>query len=527
MRDPFDGLAFRPADILLPQNCDYTKWSVVACDQYTSQPEYWQEVEELVGSAPSTLRLILPESCLDGPSVETDIMEVNNTMTRYLREERFCTLPASLIYVERRLDNLRLRRGLVGMVDLEQYDYEPGAEAQVRATEGTVMARIPPRVAVRKNAPLELPHVMLLADDLEKTVLEPLSARKDQMEEVYDFDLMERGGHIAGWRLDGESMALVAAALRKLADPAAFRARYGVEDKPVLLFAVGDGNHSLATAKECYERQKKLTPREQWDSLPARYALCELVNLHDASLEFEPIHRVVFGVEPERVVEELLSALPGAYRGEGDGHVLRFSHAGGKGAVTVPRPEAQLEVGTLQPFLDAYVKEHGGSIDYIHGADVARDLAARPGNIAFLLPAMGKEQLFPTVIRDGVLPRKTFSMGLSFFLWAMARFNGRQLGLCGKTITSLRRNLLAELVPYLRRLGFDCWERRSENLLTVRLGGHENRFLLFGGRDESSAALIQGSTLAGVLLDEAALDKILDPYSMTEPGISGKELLEG
>ena len=171
MRDPFDGLAFRPADILLPQNCDYTKWSVVACDQYTSQPEYWQEVEELVGSAPSTLRLILPESCLDGPSVETDIMEVNNTMTRYLREERFCTLPASLIYVERRLDNLRLRRGLVGMVDLEQYDYEPGAEAQVRATEGTVMARIPPRVAVRKNAPLELPHVMLLADDPEKTVL--------------------------------------------------------------------------------------------------------------------------------------------------------------------------------------------------------------------------------------------------------------------------------------------------------------------------------------------------------------------
>ena len=175
--------------------------------------------------------------------------------------------------MERRLDNLRLRRGLVGMVDLEQYDYEPGAEAQVRATEGTVMARIPPRVAVRKNAPLELPHVMLLADDPEKTVLEPLSARKDQMEKVYDFDLMERGGHIAGWRLDGESMALVAAALRKLADPAAFRARYGVEDKPVLLFAVGDGNHSLATAKECYERQKKLTPREQWDSLPARYAL--------------------------------------------------------------------------------------------------------------------------------------------------------------------------------------------------------------------------------------------------------------
>ena len=206
-------------------------------------------------------------------------------------------------------------------------------------------------------------------------------------------------------------MALVASALRALADPAAFNAKYGTVDKPVLLFAVGDGNHSLATAKECYERQKKLTPRSHWDALPARYALCELVNLHDASLEFEPIHRVVFGVEPEGVVEALLNACPGAYAGEGDGHVLRWYAQDKKGAVTVPRPDAQLEVGTLQPVLDQYVKEHGGSIDYIHGADVARELAARPGNIAFLLPAMGKDQLFPTVIHDGVLPRKTFSMG--------------------------------------------------------------------------------------------------------------------
>ena len=413
MRDPFDGLAFRPADILLPQNCDYTKWSVVACDQYTSQPEYWQEVEELVGSAPSTLRLILPESCLDGPSVETDIMEVNNTMTRYLREERFCTLPASLIYVERRLDNLRLRRGLVGMVDLEQYDYEPGAEAQVRATEGTVMARIPPRVAVRKNAPLELPHVMLLADDPEKTVLEPLSARKDQMEKVYDFDLMERGGHIAGWRLDGESMALVAAALRKLADPAAFRARYGVEDKPVLLFAVGDGNHSLATAKECYERQKKLCPPEQWDSLPARYALVELNNLHDDSLEFEPIHRVVFGADPEELLDALAAFYPGSSRTDRpEGHRLAWVARGQEGTVSVPQPSAQLPVGTLQHFLDEYLLSHPGArVDYIHGEDVVRSLAAQPDTVGFLLPAMGKEELFPTVIHDGVLPRKTFSMG--------------------------------------------------------------------------------------------------------------------
>ncbi|WP_297289707.1 DUF1015 domain-containing protein [uncultured Flavonifractor sp.] len=405
----FDSLAFRPADILLPRECEYRKWSVVACDQYTSQPDYWQRVEEYVGAAPSTLRLILPESCLDGPNVETDIMEVNNTMTRYLREERFKTFPNALIYVERRLDNLKVRRGLVGMVDLEQYDYEPGSGAAVRATEGTVMSRIPPRVAVRKNAPLELPHVMLLTDDPQKTVIEPLAARKDQMEQVYDFDLMERGGHITGWLLDGESMAMVAHALSALVDPAAFRAKYGAED--VMAFAVGDGNHSLATAKECYERQKKLTPREHWDSLPARFALCELVNLHDPALEFEAIHRVLFGVEPEQVLKALLDAFPGAFLGEGEGHVLRYVHGGGQGAVTVPHPAAQLEVGTLQPFLDTYIKERGGRIDYIHGADVARTLAARPGNLAFLLPAMGKDQLFPTVIHDGALPRKTFSMG--------------------------------------------------------------------------------------------------------------------
>ena len=323
MTQQFDGLAFSPADVLLPQNCAYGKWSVVACDQYTSQPEYWQRVEETVGAAPSALRLILPESCLDGPNVETDIVEVNNTMTRYLREGCFRELPESLIYVERRLSNGRLRRGLVGKVDLEQYDYEPGAAAQVRATEGTVLSRIPPRVAVRKNAPLELPHVMLLTDDPDKTVIEPLTARKGDFEALYDFELMEHGGRVSGWRLDRAAAEQVAAALRALADPAAFNARYGTQDEPVLLFAVGDGNHSLATAKECYERQKRLTSPDQWTDLPARYALCELVNLHDASLEFEPIHRVAFGVEPEALLEALLEAYPGAYSGEGEGHRLR------------------------------------------------------------------------------------------------------------------------------------------------------------------------------------------------------------
>ena len=413
MNSLFDALPFRPADILLPQNCEYAKWSVVACDQYTSQPEYWQRVEERVGRAPSALRLILPESCLEGPDVETDIMEINTTMSRYLREGRFQEYPDSLFYVERALDSGAVRRGLIGMVDLEQYDYEPGSGAPIRATEGTVLSRIPPRVAVRKNAPIELPHVMLLADDPDRTVIEPLSEHTDEMEPLYDFELMEQGGHLRGWRLTGEQKEQVHTALAALADPAAFRNRYHlVEDLPVLLFAVGDGNHSLATAKECYERQKRLTPPEHWANLPARYALVELDNLHDASLEFEPIHRLVFGAKPEELLSALEEYYPGAKRGDGAGHKLTYVYGETQGVISVPDPAAQLPVGTLQNFLDWYLARHKGvRVDYIHGEDVVRKLAAQPDTVGFLLPAMGKEELFPTVIRDGVLPRKTFSMG--------------------------------------------------------------------------------------------------------------------
>lgn len=408
----FESLPFRPADILLPKDCEYSKWSVVACDQYTSQPEYWQRVAEYVGRAPSALRLILPESCLEGPNVETDIMEINNTMSRYLREGRFVCHPDALFYVERILEGGKVRRGLMGMVDLEQYDYEPGAESLVRATEGTVLSRIPPRVAVRKNAPIELPHVMLLADDPDKTVIEPLADQTEDMTLLYDFDLMEGGGRLRGWELTQQQKEQVAKALTALADPEAFRARYHLkEDLPVLLFAVGDGNHSLATAKECYERQKRLTPPEHWDTLPARFALVELNNLHDSALEFEPIHRVVFGVEPQQLLAAMEAYYPVLIHGEGEGHVLPYVWGDCQGTVTVPNPKAQLPVGTLQRFLDDYLQNNPGRVDYIHGAQVARDLARRKDTIAFLLPAMGKEELFPTVIHDGVLPRKTFSMG--------------------------------------------------------------------------------------------------------------------
>ena len=414
MKADFTSLPFRPADILLPKDCDYDKWSVVACDQYTSRPEYWQRVEERVGRAPSALRLILPESSLDGPQVEMDITDINATMAAYLREGRFKTLPGAMVYVERTLFSGKVRRGLVGMADLTAYDYEPGSDVLIRATEGVVHTRIPPRVAVRKNAPIELPHAMLLCDDPGRTVVEPLAAETASMELLYDFDLMEQGGHVKGWRLNETQLERVASALAALADPAAFNAKYGTENQPVMLFAVGDGNHSLATAKECYERQKRFMPPEKWDSLPARFALCELVNLHDGSLEFEPIHRVVFHTDPQALLDALVRAYPGARRGaasEGDGMTLGWLCAGAGGAVTLPASAARLPVAALQSFLDDYLMDHEGRVDYIHGEEVAREFAARPGNIAFLLPPMDKEALFPTVIHDGVLPRKTFSMG--------------------------------------------------------------------------------------------------------------------
>lgn len=413
MPTDFSSLPFRPADILLPQNCDLSLWSVVACDQYTSQPEYWQRVDERVGRAPSTLRLILPESSLDGPQVETDIMEVNNTMSRYLREGRFTQLDQAMIYVERTLHTGKVRRGLVGMLDLDQYDYESGSGALVRSTEGVVLSRIPPRIAVRKNAPIELPHALLLCDDPQRTLIEPLSGQKGQMQPLYDFPLMEDGGRVSGWLLGPAQLEQVAQAIACLADPQLFQARYHTPSgTPVMLFAAGDGNHSLATAKECYERQKRLTDPARWGQLPSRFALCELVNLQDDSLEFAPIHRVVFHTDPQALLTALIHHYPGASRGRGEeGQVLHYVHAEGEGDITVPNPPSHLPVGTLQAFLDEYLGNHPGRVDYIHGEEVARQFAARPGNLAFLLPAMDKSDLFPCVLRDGALPRKTFSMG--------------------------------------------------------------------------------------------------------------------
>ena len=404
MNEKFERLGFRPADILLPKDADMTKWAVVACDQFTSEPDYWARVEQTVGGAPSTLRMILPEAELKAPDVEEKIGKIDAAMDDYLARGLFQTLKNSLVYVERTQSDGRVRHGLVGMADLDAYDFTPGSGALIRATEGTVLERIPPRAKVRRGASLELPHVMLLIDDPDKTVIEPLTAEAAGMEKLYDFDLMEGGGHVAGYRLSDKQAGAVADALAGLCTDEAMEKKYGVSGAAPLLFAVGDGNNSLATAKACR--------KEQGDANPlARFALVEVVNNHDDALQFEPIHRVLFGVDAKDFLAEFQRFYPNAHEGRGEGHVIEVVYDGYDGFLTVPDPRVQLAVGTLQAFLDEYGKTHGCEVDYIHGDDVTRELGKKPGNMGFLLPAMGKEQLFKTVMRDGVLPRKTFSMG--------------------------------------------------------------------------------------------------------------------
>jgi hypothetical protein len=412
MSDKLNWPAFGPADLLLPKNCDMSKWSVVACDQYTSQPDYWNRVDRYVGEAPSTRKMILPEVFLsDGHTLE-HTKEINHTMESYLEQGLFQTYSDALIYVERWLSNGTLRRGLVGAVDLDCYDYSGSTEPLIRATEGTVLSRIPPRVAVRRNAELELSHVMLLIDDPEKQVIEHLSAETEDMELVYDFDLMEQGGHITGYLLNDQQKAEVCQLLNQLNETEQYEKKYGITQEGKLLYAVGDGNHSLATARASYLELKGDHPDWDWENHPSRHAMVELVNLHDESLVFEAIHRACFDVEPEKLLQELVDYYPGAYYGEGEGHIIHYVWEKGEGSITIPNPTAQLPVGSLQGFLDYYVKKNISSyVDYIHGEDVTRELGRKPGNIGFILPAMEKNMLFKSVLCDGSLPRKTFSMG--------------------------------------------------------------------------------------------------------------------
>lgn len=406
-------IPFKKANILLPKDADMHKWSVVACDQYTSEPKYWEEVENIVGDAPSTLKITLPEIYLERENVSERIQKINDEMDNLLNTNFFKTLSNSLVYLERTCSDGKVRKGIVGMVDLEDYSYEKGSQTLIRATEGTVLERIPPRVRVRENAKLELPHVMLLIDDEKKEIIEGLTDKVSSEDLVYDFDLMQNGGHIKGYKIPDNLTDAVFAGLEKLADKDNFEAKYNVKDKGVLLFSVGDGNHSLATAKACYENLKKVLPKEKYENHPARYALVEVVNLHSDALEFEPIHRVVFGVEPEKMIKEFKKFYDISTTA-GEGQRIEYVYKDHSETLYIKNPKSTLAVGSLQIFIDEYIKSNGGKVDYIHGDDVTKKLGSEPGNIGFLLPNMKKTDLFKTVILDGALPRKTFSMGHSY-----------------------------------------------------------------------------------------------------------------
>ncbi len=403
--------AFVPADLLLPdfRYTDGTKWATIACDQFTSQPEYWKKAAEVAGGAPSALNLILPEAYLG--EEDARLPEIAGAMEEYLKNVLH-EYKNTMIYLERTQPDGRVRRGIVGAVDLECYDWKPGTETLIRATEGTVPERIPPRVRIRKSAPLELPHVMLLVDDPERNIVEYFDGQKGRLREAYDFDLMLGGGHVRAWFIDnpGDILHIENGILALSASDAAEK-KYGVAGKKPLAIAVGDGNHSLATAKAVYEEIKEKIGADASLTHPARWALAELVNIHDDALDFEPIYRVVFGADPKELTDKLKNYC-GHLNGSAAPQKIRAVYGDKEETITVNNPEHQLTVGTLQRFLDVYVKEHkGAKIDYIHGEDEAVSLSEKPGVTAFIFDGMTKDDLFRSVLCDGALPRKTFSMG--------------------------------------------------------------------------------------------------------------------
>ncbi len=412
-------------DILLPKaSVDPLKWAVIACDQFTSEPEYWHEVEKIVGESPSTLHLILPEVYLETEEGDRRLDSTQANMKTYLQSNLFREVN-NFVYVLRKTDG-QTRRGLMVCLDLEQYDFNKGAQTLIRATEGTIIDRLPPRIRIREKAPLECPHILVLFDDPTDTVFGPLDEQMMDFEEVYDFDLMMDSGHLTGFAInDSEVRDGIMQALKDLIDPDVFSEKYNLipgRNAP-LLFAMGDGNHSLATAKAIWEKVKPTVGMNH----PARYALVEIENVHDPALTFEPIHRLVFGLQKDLIAEmeafwgvrfklqsvdsaeEMMAIVDEAAE---PWHQIGMVTAEGFKLVEVRKPEDNLPVGTLQRFLDAFMENDGAEkIDYVHGTEVLFGKAQAENNVGFYVPGIDKSELFKTVILDGALPRKTFSMG--------------------------------------------------------------------------------------------------------------------
>ncbi len=420
----YPSIGLQAADILLPrEGIEPQKWAVIACDQYTSEPEYWQAVADVVKDAPSTFHMTLPEVFLGTEEEERRIQSTQQAMQNYLANGIFRQFEG-FILVERTVDG-KTRRGLMAALDLEQYDFNKGSISLVRATEGTILDRLPPRIRIREGAAIEFPHILVLIDDPNNTVIEPIASRKSALNKLYDFDLMAGSGHLTGYAVDSlEVEKQAVAALEKLATPEMMAKKYQSSTATgILLYAMGDGNHSLATAKSIWEKIKHQVGPDH----PARYALVELENIHDDGLAFEPIHRVLFNASAD-LQAALTAHFGSSYKitpcpsqadmirqvesQSGSSQLVGLVTPNGTAVLTFDTPGFNLPVGTLQSFLDAWLKQVPGmKIDYVHGAEVVSRLGSQPGNIGFYLPAMPKGDLFKTVLLDGALPRKTFSMG--------------------------------------------------------------------------------------------------------------------
>ncbi len=418
--EKFEKIGVRPADIMIPKkDIDLNKWAVVACDQYTSEKDYWESVSDYVGAAPSTLRVIFPECYLEDPDGDERIANINKTMKKYVEDGIFDTYKECFFLIKR-TSTSGSRLGLMAALDLDKYSWEKDSKTLIRATEGTILSRIPPRKKIRRDAPLEIPHIMVLISDEKKSVIEPLYAKRDSLKKLYDTSLMKDGGHVEAYLVDSkEDLGAVYNA---------FEALYNAVDKDnPLLFAMGDGNHSFATAKSCWEDIKQTLTPEERKTHPVRFCLVELENIFDPGLVFEPIHRVLFGVPEKVFLEELeKTADKVSYEDEKDGvhckncikkrnadqSVQGFGYCvkGSHVYVRLTNPKANIAAGTLQIVIDALL-EKGYSVDYIHGDDVTDKLGQEEGNIGLFLPAIPKTTFFETIVKDGALPRKTFSMG--------------------------------------------------------------------------------------------------------------------
>ena len=395
---------FLPANILLPKVEDMSKWAVIACDQFSSQPEYWDDVREITKDSISTMNLILPEAELGSQKEAAHTKLINETMAKYMADGSFTTYENSFIYVERTLLNGDVRKGLVGMADLDAYDYSGDSSSDIRATEKTVVSRIPPRMRVRENAPAEFPHVLMLADDHQCVLIEPITLKRDSLTKVYDCDLMKNGGHITGWLVNGAEADAFNERLAQYSTTVASKYEGLVGNS--MVFAVGDGNHSLATAKSCYEALKKQNPDTDLSAHPARYALVELGNIHDSAQSFEPIHRVLLDVDSKALLQAIREEI-----GAETGFPLIWHIGEESGTIYLDEKKGQLGVAVLQPFLDAYLEANKGEIDYIHGEEPVINMAKGENVLGLLLPLMKKSELFRGVVADDTLPRKTFSMG--------------------------------------------------------------------------------------------------------------------